>query len=131
MYVQCPSLNWIANNRINQILKSDIDGPIIPQKYTKYDVNRIIRLLLSLLCWPQVILLSGGHCIEFLIFKNPFRIVRQYCKKQNKFKSCCHVLFTHVCSATKSIFEVYILVWATGVLTMKTKSKSLNELFLN
>jgi hypothetical protein len=26
-------------------------------------VNWIIRLLLSLLCWPKVILLSGGHCI--------------------------------------------------------------------
>ncbi len=25
-------------------------------------VNWIIRLLLSLLCWPKVILLSGGHC---------------------------------------------------------------------
>ncbi len=24
----------------------------------------IIRLLLSLLCWPKVILLSGGHCIN-------------------------------------------------------------------
>ncbi len=27
-------------------------------------VNWIIRLLLSLLCWPKVILLSGGHCID-------------------------------------------------------------------
>jgi hypothetical protein len=27
-------------------------------------VNWIIRLLLSLLCWPKVILLSGGHCIS-------------------------------------------------------------------
>ena len=29
-------------------------------------VNWIIRLLLSLLCWPKVILLSGGHCITKL-----------------------------------------------------------------
>ncbi len=28
-------------------------------------VNWIIRLLLSLLCWPKVILLSGGYCISF------------------------------------------------------------------
>ncbi len=28
-------------------------------------VNWIIRLLLALLCWPKVILLSGGHYINF------------------------------------------------------------------
>ena len=25
-------------------------------------VNLIIQLLLSLLCWPKVVLLRGGHC---------------------------------------------------------------------
>ena len=28
-------------------------------------VNWIIRLMLSLLCWPKAILLSGGHCIWY------------------------------------------------------------------
>ncbi len=31
-------------------------------------VNWIIRLLLSLVWWPKVILLSGGHCISFHFF---------------------------------------------------------------
>ncbi len=31
-------------------------------------VNWIIRLLLSLLCRPEVILLSGGHCANFVCF---------------------------------------------------------------
>ncbi len=35
-------------------------------------VNWIIRLLLSLLCWPKVILLSGGHCINFVWNKRVF-----------------------------------------------------------
>ncbi len=30
-------------------------------------VNWIIRLLLSLLCWPKVSLLSGGHCITRIV----------------------------------------------------------------
>ena len=29
-------------------------------------VNWIIRQLLSILCWPKVIILSGGHCINKL-----------------------------------------------------------------
>ncbi len=28
-------------------------------------VNWIIRLMLSLLCWPKVIVISGGHCMYF------------------------------------------------------------------
>ncbi len=31
-------------------------------------VNWIIRLLLSLLCWPKVILLNGGHCTMMLMW---------------------------------------------------------------
>ncbi len=31
-------------------------------------VNWIIQLLLSLSCWPKVILLSGGHCITFHLY---------------------------------------------------------------
>ncbi len=35
-------------------------------------VNWIIRLLLSLLCWPKVILLSGGHCTCIRVNKSIF-----------------------------------------------------------
>ncbi len=40
--------------------------------------NWIIRLLLSLLCWPKVILLSGTHfCITF--FRSPWYLSFQFC----------------------------------------------------
>jgi len=54
-------------------------APLCLNSAQNTSVNRIIRLLLSLLCWPKVILLSGGHCnnmwrhstktISFVIFK--------------------------------------------------------------
>ncbi len=37
--------------------------PLYLNSTQKTLVNWIIRLLLSILCWPKVILLSGGHCI--------------------------------------------------------------------
>ncbi len=42
----------------NQILMA----PLYFSNTQNTSVNWIIRLLLSLLCWPKVILLSGGHC---------------------------------------------------------------------
>ena len=42
--------------------------PFYTNSTQKTSVNWIIRLILhvSLLCWPKVILLSGGHCINKL-----------------------------------------------------------------
>ena len=40
--------------------------PLYLNSTQKPSVNWIIRLMLSLLCWPKVILLSGGHCILVL-----------------------------------------------------------------
>ena len=42
----------------NQILQA----PSYKNNIQKTSFNWIIRLLLSLLCWPKVILLSGRHC---------------------------------------------------------------------
>ncbi len=47
-------------------------------------VNWIIRFLLSLLRWPKVILLSGGHCNSFLIFKLTFKTMRDEKKWMNE-----------------------------------------------
>ncbi len=44
-------------------------------------VNWIIWFLLSLLCWPKVILLSGGHCIGFSKFIEA-QTFRQVCPNQ-------------------------------------------------
>ena len=51
-----PPLNWIT--RISRLLQSNITGPIIFNSTQNTSVNRIIRLLSSLLCWPKVILIS-------------------------------------------------------------------------
>ena len=46
--------------------------PIIRKQYTKNVVYWIIRLMLSLLRWPKVILLCGGHFIsKFCVFYSP------------------------------------------------------------
>ena len=44
-----------------------IAGLIIPKEYIKTSVSWIVRLMLSLLCWPKVILLSDGHCICIIL----------------------------------------------------------------
>ncbi len=38
-------------------------------------VNWIIWILLTLLCWPEVILLSGGHCIV-IVLNNSFQALQ-------------------------------------------------------
>ena len=50
-------------------------------------VNWIIGLLLSLQCWPKVILLSGGH---YLQFKTGFRVITWWpSDKMSKQRSKC------------------------------------------
>jgi len=58
----------------NQILM----GPLYLNCTQNMSVNRIIRLLLSLKCWPKVILLSGGHCCSKKLdrFTNLFAVKR-------------------------------------------------------
>ncbi len=63
LLLQCPPLNWIANNRISRLMKSEIAEPFAQNTR----VNWIIWLLLSLLLWFKVIILSGGHCIVELV----------------------------------------------------------------
>ena len=46
--------------------------PFYTNSTQKASVNWIIRLLLSLLYWPKVILLSGGHCSCFESFLSCF-----------------------------------------------------------
>ena len=59
-FIHCPPLNWITNNRISRLLwLLDLLHQNSTQNTT---VIRIIRLMISLLCWPKVILLSGRHC---------------------------------------------------------------------
>ncbi len=58
--VQWPSLNWIIESAAycNQKLLAHF----YLNTTQNTSVNWIIRLLLSLLCWPKVILLSSGNC---------------------------------------------------------------------
>ncbi len=50
----------------SRILKSAAYWKLLAQLYLNStqntSLNWIIRILLSLLCWPKMILLSGGHC---------------------------------------------------------------------
>ncbi len=68
-------------------------------------VNWIIRLLLSLFCWPKVILLSGGHCIGlvegYLYFSNIFKDLEHswsLTRVQHLYPTCifrCDEIWTH------------------------------------
>ena len=60
--------SWIIESAAywNQILLV----PLYLNSAQKTSVNWIIWLLLSLLCWPKLILLSGGHCIIVTLKQN-------------------------------------------------------------
>ncbi len=61
--LQCPPLNWITDNRISRLFNQKLLAHLYLNSTQNTSVNWILRLLLSLLCWPKVIQLSGGHCI--------------------------------------------------------------------
>ena len=56
------------NKMKKMLIRTKISTRIIQSEIACPTVHKTRRLLLSLLCWPNVILLSGGHCIINLLY---------------------------------------------------------------
>ncbi len=61
-------------------------APLFINSTQNTSVNWIIRLLLSLLCQPKVILLSGGHCIKNIHWGFVIRTKKGLRRSENHFK---------------------------------------------